>query len=175
MPLGSVVGSVYLHPGLIFAEAGEHEITTVLGSCIAVCLWDPRRRIGGMNHFLLPLWNGDGLPSPRYGNIAVARLIERLRELGSQPQGLQAKLFGGGGLVTALSGTSSIGERNAVLAQDLLAAAGVPVVAQDVGGTQSRRIRFHTATGEVFLKRLSRVGPLPAPAPDREPAWRRRT
>lgn len=148
------MGSVYLYPGMVFAEAGEHEVTTVLGSCIAVCLWDPRRRLGGINHFLLPLWNGEGLPSPRFGNVAVARLLELMRELGCQPAGLQAKLFGGGTVTSTSGGLWNIGERNAQVAADLLAQAGIPVVAQDVGGAQSRRIRFLTTSGEVLLKRL---------------------
>jgi len=139
---------------MVFAEAGEHEVTTVLGSCIAVCLWDPRRRLGGINHFLLPLWNGEGLASPRYGNVAIARLLELMGELGCQPGALQAKVFGGGTITRTGGGMWNIGERNALLAADLLAAAGIPVVAQDVGGAQSRRIRFLTATGEVLLKRL---------------------
>jgi chemotaxis protein CheD len=148
---------------MIFAEPGEHEITTVLGSCVAVCLWDPRRRIGGMNHFLLPLWNGDGLPSPRYGNLAIGGLVERLRELGCPPRGLQAKLFGGGALVDAFGARGSIGGRNALVAEDLLAEAGVRVVVRDLGGAQSRRIRFLTATGEVFLKRLPGAARPPSP------------
>ncbi|MBF0165687.1 MAG: chemotaxis protein CheD, partial [Magnetococcales bacterium] len=63
-------------PGALFAQNGAYVITTVLGSCIAVCLWDRMRKEGGMNHYKLPLWNGDGLPSPKYGNIAIAKLIE---------------------------------------------------------------------------------------------------
>jgi len=148
------VGAVYLYPGMLFAEQGEHEVSTVLGSCVAVCLWDPRRRVGGMNHFLLPLWNGEGLASPRYGNVAIGKLVERLRELGCQPRALQAKVFGGGTVSPSGAGLWNIGERNAIVALDLLAEAGIPVVGRDLGGSQSRRIRFLTSTGEVYLKRL---------------------
>lgn len=166
-----VANTVYLHPGGVFAEAGEHEVTTVLGSCVAVCLWDPRRRVGGMNHFLLPFWNGEGLPSPRYGNIAIGRLLERLRDLGCPPPGLQAKVFGGGALVKTSNSYGNIGERNALIAEDLLAQAGIPVIGRDLGGTQSRRIRFRTTTGEVFLKRLPGMSPQPSPAESRDDAW----
>ena len=151
------MGAVYLFPGMLFAEPGEHEVSTVLGSCIAVCLWDARRRIGGMNHFLLPLWNGEGLASPRYGNVAIGKLLERMRELGCRPAALQAKVFGGGTMVQTGGGLWNIGERNAMVAKDLLEEAGIPVVGRDVGGAQSRRIRFLTATGEVFLKRLAQL------------------
>jgi len=139
---------------MVFAEPGEHEIGTLLGSCVAVCLWDRRQRLGGMNHFLLPLWNGEGLASPRYGNVAIARLIELMRELGSRPGNIEAKLFGGGTVIQVGGGLWNIGERNAMVASDLLAAAGIPVTALDVGGAHSRRIRFLTATGEVYVRRI---------------------
>jgi chemotaxis protein CheD len=148
------VSEVYLYPGTVFAESGEHAVTTVLGSCIAVCLWDPLRRIGAMNHYLLPLWNGDGLPSPRYGNIAIGRLLEMMSTLGCAPRGLRAKVFGGGSVIQTSGGLWNIGERNALLAEDLLQAAEIPIVGRDIGGSAGRRIRFLTATGEVFLKRI---------------------
>ncbi len=56
----------YLHPGNLFAHRTPHIVTTILGSCVAVCLWDPINNIGGINHYMLPLWNGEGLPVPKY-------------------------------------------------------------------------------------------------------------
>ena len=76
--------SHYLYPGELFVHREPHVVSTVLGSCISVCLWDPERRLGGINHFLLPLWNGEGLPTPKYGNIAISRLIEKMEALGAQ-------------------------------------------------------------------------------------------
>ena len=86
----------YLYPGDIFVNLSPHSITTVLGSCIAVCMYDYKLKIGGMNHYLLPFWNGEGLASPRYGNIAIPKLIEKLLSLGSERKNLRAKVFGGG-------------------------------------------------------------------------------
>ena len=89
--------AVYLPPGLLYAAATPGAVTTVLGSCVAVCLFDHTRRAGGINHFLLPYWNGDGLASPKYANIALPKLLEKMIELGCRRQNLRAKLFGGGG------------------------------------------------------------------------------
>ncbi|HIJ84093.1 MAG TPA: chemotaxis protein CheD, partial [Magnetococcales bacterium] len=89
----------FLLPGALFAKDGEYIITTVLGSCISVCLWDRNVKKGGMNHFKLPLWNGDGLPSPKFGNIAIEKLIENLLDIGCQQRNLIAKVFGGAAVI----------------------------------------------------------------------------
>jgi hypothetical protein len=66
---------VYLHPGQVFAAAYPTTVTTILGSCVSLCLWDPTLRIGGINHFLLPFWIGDDAASPRFGTVAIESLI----------------------------------------------------------------------------------------------------
>ena len=68
----------FLYPGAIYISPEPTLITTILGSCVAICLYDPILQIGGMNHYMLPLWNGQGLASPRYGNIAIEKLITNL-------------------------------------------------------------------------------------------------
>lgn len=143
----------YLFPGALFASAEPHLVTTVLGSCIAVCLWDPVNRLGGVNHYLLPLWNGEGLPTPRYGNIAIPRLIGKLAELGANPKKLQAKVFGGSALWDKAEGLMSIGERNFEMAGKLLGEAGIPIAKADVGGSRGRKIIFDTSEGLVLLRR----------------------
>lgn len=148
---------ITLHPGMIHAEREPCVVRTVLGSCIAVCLFDPVTRCGGINHYVLPLWNGDGLPSPRYGNIAIAKLVERLLDLGCLRINLRAKLFGGGSVLGASSGLLNVGERNIMIAEDLLAEERIPVVARDVGGVCSRKVLFTTETGEVLLRRLGNL------------------
>jgi len=145
---------VTVHPGTLHAEPAPGLVHTVLGSCVAVCLFDPVRRWGGMNHYVLPLWNGEGLPSPRYGNIAIAKLLEKMLWLGSRRQNLQAKVFGGGALLGVAAGLLNIGERNVILAADLLGEEAIPIVARDVGGEVSRKLIFNTGTGEVFVRRL---------------------
>ena len=146
--------AVYLPPGLIHAARTPTAVTTVLGSCIAVCLFDPVERVGGINHYLLPYWNGEGLASPKYANIALPKLLERMAELGCRPRGLRAKLFGGGAIFQQVGGLFGVGERNVRYAEDYLAEAGIPVVARDVGEAFTRKVIFHLHTGEAFVRRL---------------------
>lgn len=144
-----------LLPGMIrAARGGGGQVRTVLGSCVAVCLWDRETRAGGMNHYLLPFWNGEGLPSPRYGNVATPRLVERMLQLGCRRERLVAKVFGGAAVLDVSVGLFPIGERNAALALDLLAAEGIPVVAQDLGGEWTRTLLFSPENGEVLLRRI---------------------
>lgn len=144
----------YLYPGNIFAHARPHAVKTVLGSCISVCLYDPRLKIGGINHYMLALWNGEGLSTPRYGNIAIYKLIEKMENLGCKRNRLEAKVFGGGDVLKITTAFLNIGERNIILAKDLLAELKIPIVAIDVGGIAGRRIVFNTGTGKIVLKRL---------------------
>jgi chemotaxis protein CheD len=145
-------GTHYLHPATLFASNDAHQVTTVLGTCVAVCLWDRVRRVGGINHYMLPLWNGSGLSSPKFGNIAIARLLEKMEQLGSRRPNLIAKLFGGkaSGNEHALL---NIGERNAELAEQMMREARIEVTARNLGGPFGRKLIFNTQTGEVLLKR----------------------
>lgn len=153
---GSDNNSHYLMPGNIFAHLDEYTVTTVLGSCVSVCLWDPARRLGGINHFMLPLWNGDGLASPRYGNIAIAKLIEKMLELGADRNNLKAKIFGGGDVLKVTSSFMNIGARNVVLAQDLLRDERIPIISADTGGQNGRKLLYNTRNGVVLVKLLKK-------------------
>lgn len=146
--------AVYLPPGLLYAGALPAAVTTVLGSCVAVCLFDPTARAGGLNHYLLPYWNGEGLASPKYANIALPKLLEKLLALGCRRQQLRAKLFGGGAVFKQIGGLFGVGERNIQYAEQYLAEAGIPVVARDVGEGYTRKVIFHLHTGEAFVRRL---------------------
>lgn len=145
----------YLMAGNIFAHRLPHCVTTVLGSCVSVCLWDQRQRFGGMNHFMLPFWNGEGLASPRYGNIAVSKLIERLQDLGAERRDLRAKVFGGGVVLNVTNPFMNIGERNILVAEDVLRNEGIPILSADTGGKVGRKLIFNTGTGMVLVKKLA--------------------
>jgi chemotaxis protein CheD len=146
--------ALYLPPGLLYAAATPGAVTTVLGSCVAVCIFDPMLQAGGINHYLLPYWNGEGLASPKYANIALPKLLEKLLELGCRRQNLRAKLFGGGAIFQNVGGLFGIGERNIRFAEQYLADVGIPVVARDVGEGFTRKVVFHLHTGEAFVRRL---------------------
>lgn len=145
----------YLLPGSLFAHADGHIVTTVLGSCVSVCLWDPLLKIGGINHYMLPLWNGEGLASPKYGNIAISKLIAKMLDLGCERRNLRAKMFGGSEMFKTTNALMNIGERNIVLAEDILREEKIPILVSDVGGKAGRKIIYHTETGGVLMKRLS--------------------
>lgn len=122
-------------------------LSTILGSCVAVCLWDAEAGIGGMNHFLLPFGPKAAASEPeRYGVHAMELLINGLLKAGSARSRLQAKLFGGARVSTALS---DIGQTNARFARAFLSAEGIPCRAESLGGTSARRVLFRPTTGQA--------------------------
>lgn len=152
----AVTPRIYLYPGRLFSSREPHVVTTVLGSCVAVCLWDARCRAGGMNHFLLPECPEGQEPSPRFGAEAIELLIGELLGRGCSPRDLQAKIFGGSHVLgTGAAGDRShLGARNVTVARRTLAEHGIPIVAADVGGTCGRKVSFRTDDGVVHVKDL---------------------
>lgn len=141
----------FLYPGTIFADYKDYQISTVLGSCVAVCLWDRLVHRGGMNHIMLPLWNGEGLATPKYGNIAMEKLLAKVVAIGCHREHLVAKVFGGANVSGTGLETYMIGDRNVTLALQMLDEFGIAVVAKDVGGRVGRKIIMNTATGLVLV------------------------
>lgn len=150
---------ISLMPGEFHAGRGQTGYTTLLGSCVAACIWDTESGVGGMNHFLLP---GSGEIDPtqsgwvnaaRYGDHAMELLINKLIMLGAKRDNLQAKVFGGGAVVAGSS--NLVGERNAHFAERYLELEGIRVVAHDLGGTHARQVYFFPANGEAFVRRIS--------------------
>ena len=144
--------TVYLFPASLIAEKTEQCVHTILGSCVSVCLFDPVRKTGGINHYMLPLWNGNGLATPKFGNIAIIRLIERMISLGSKKEHLIAKVFGGGTVIDTTYSTFNIGEKNISIAFNLLSEYNIPVVSKSTGGKLGRKIIFNTGSGEVIQR-----------------------
>lgn len=127
-------------------------MSTILGSCVAVCIFDAKAGIGGMNHFLLPNDDGDSLKNVKYGTYAMEILINQLIKAGAHKSELQAKLFGGGCMTTNMV---DIGASNVAFGQKFLADEGVPCISESVGGTQARRVQFTPATGAVRQRLVS--------------------
>lgn len=150
----SLESSLYVFPGDVVGKVVGCLLTTVLGSCVSVCLHDPRTRIGGMNHFLLPEPIGVGERSPRFAGPAIEELIGQLLDRGGSRERLVAKLFGG----CESGGTGSngfhIGFRNVVAARRHLTEVGIPIVAEDVGGGAGRRLVFDPEQGAAWVKPL---------------------
>ncbi len=149
--------AVKVLPGEYFVSNEEIVIMTVLGSCIAACIWDGRARIGGMNHFMLPDGDtGDG--SGRYGSFAMELLINEMLKLGARRETMQAKIFGGGQVMAGFT-TMNVGERNTQFVQDYLATERIPIVSQDVLDIHPRKVCYFPVTGKALIKRLAHSHP----------------
>ncbi len=147
--------SVFLHPGQLFVSADPAVVTTVLGSCVAVCLWDPATRVGGVNHYLLPHGAGDGTASPRFGSLAMPMLLERVLAQGGLRSRLEAKVFGGACVTGgAPSPGRHLGDENVERAVSFLRDVRIPVAARATGGARGRKVIFHTADGSAWVKEL---------------------
>ncbi len=147
---------VVIYIGGVFASRDGAVVRTLLGSCIATCLWDPRSGVGGMNHFLLPEpTNGDGQGDlSRFGIHAMELLIGKIQRLGGDRRTVQAKVFGGGHVLQMKETGVGVPERNIRFIRQFMADENIPVVAEDVGGTAARQVVFHTQSGKALLKRL---------------------
>ena len=143
----------FIHVGEFYIGVRPTEVSTILGSCVAVCLYDKVEMIGGMNHFLVPLWNGNGLQSPKYGNIAIHRLVEGMLNVGCKIYNLEAKVFVGGNVIDTISNEDMmVGRKNIIIAKEILREYKIPITGEDVGGTRGRRILLVSETGKVMMK-----------------------
>jgi chemotaxis protein CheD len=122
---------------------------TILGSCVSVCIWDIKSCHGGMNHFLLPLAPADE-QTPKYGDYSIRKLISQIKSTVSPQTPLIAKIFGGGNIVSVIR--DAIGDRNVMMAKQILAENNIEIVAEDTGGTRSRFINFDTSNGKILVK-----------------------
>ncbi len=146
-------------PGEYYVTHGDEAISTVLGSCIAACIRDPKTGVGGMNHFMLPMWTEnnskvwselDGAAT-RFGNFAMERLINDIMKVGARRTDLQVKLFGGGRMY---QGTTDIGAQNAKFALDYIRDEGLKLLGSDLGDVCPRRVIYFPYTGRARLLRL---------------------
>jgi len=151
--------SHFLHAGQVFVSSQGQSIVVILGSCVGVCIWDEVNAIGGATHFLLPHWDGTGIASPRYGDVAISILVQKLLAAGANRGQLRARVFGGGCLFDSMRESKSnkeqhLGSRNVEMAMETLMKAQIPVVSTDVAVDRGQRIVFHTDTGRAEIKVL---------------------
>lgn len=140
--------------GEYYASREPVEISTMLGSCVAACLFDPVTRVGGMNHFLLPCHALDCTTSARYGVHAMELLINQIMRLGGDRRRLRAKVFGGANVLHREGHTIDVGQQNVAFIRHFLATEGIPILAERLGGESPLRLHFATATGRVLVKAL---------------------
>lgn len=147
-------------PGEYYVSKQGEIISTVLGSCISACIWDPASGIGGMNHFMLPQsdkagpdsWLASGnTASTRYGNYAMEHLINTIISNGGNRSTLQMKLFGGAQIIASMT---DIGQRNIMFVKDYIHTEGLKVMAEDIGDVYPRKVIFFSDSGRAQMKRL---------------------
>jgi len=140
-------------PGEFYVTLHDEAISTVLGSCISACIRDKKLGVGGMNHFMLPsTGEADQIGSAnRYGNYAMENLINEILKNGGRRDNLEAKIFGGGKILTNMT---DVGNKNINFVREYVTTEGIHVVSEDVGDVYPRKIIYFPATGKAMMKRL---------------------
>lgn len=149
-----------LLPGDYYVTCEDEVLDTVLGSCVSACIRNPKLRIGGMNHFMLPRPSGEGSDSwdnvagraTRYGSASMEQLINRILGNGGTRSDLEVKIFGGARVLAAMT---DIGHHNVSFVRDFLKHEGLKVIAEDVGSNTPRHIQYFPQTGRVRVRHLN--------------------
>jgi len=150
-----IAANYFLEPGFIVVPTTPTTISTVLGSCVSVCVYDREHKRGGMNHFQLPYISEMNRATARYGNVATVALVHMMINSGSHPDHLEAQILGGS--YNPSISPQDMGSENIVVARKILAKKRVPVVSEDVGGEKGRKIVFDTHTNEVAVFKVDKL------------------
>lgn len=152
--------TVKVLPGEFYVSEEDEVVATVLGSCIAACIHDPRRRLGGMNHFMLPEprgerdgWSATVGRAARYGSDAMEQLINTMLAAGARRGDLQVKIFGGGRVLAQMT---DIGRRNIEFVQRYIQTEGLKLSASDLGDVYPRQVQFFPISGRARVRLLRR-------------------
>ena len=149
--------AVKILPGEYYVTSRDMALVTTLGSCVAACILDRVRGIGGMNHFMLPGGADDGSnllsASARYGTYAMEKMINDLLKMGAKRSHLEAKVFGGGNMLRGFTGTS-VGVRNAEFVLNYMRTENIAIVGKDLLDIYPRKVYFFPRSGDVLVKKL---------------------
>lgn len=144
------VNEYYLHPGYIFFSEEKYQITTILGSCVAVCIWDKKKKIGGMNHYIYSIDINKKMNS-KYGDNSIKILLNFFKKAGSEFKDLEASIIGG---AENPSLSSKIGEENINIAEKILGNNKINVVYKKTGGEKGRKVIFNNYSGKCEARDL---------------------
>ena len=143
----------YLCPGDIYLSREPTLVSTVLGSAVAVALWDRERMLGGMAHFLYP-FTADGCEATaNYGNVAVRGLVKMLLDDGAWEKNLKAQLFGGA--ISESADCTKIARENIQMARMILRSRHIAVLSEDTGGDMGRKVVYNTHTNETLVYKVN--------------------
>ncbi len=146
---------VFLEPGELYVSGRPCVVKTILGSCVAVCLYDRKRHVGGINHYVLPNPAPSDPPSGRYGTCSIERLFEKVLRCGAEVFRLRAAVFGGARPLGGETGPQ-VGLANRAVAVEMLKRYNVPIIREETGGTLGRRVFFNFATGQIVTSMIER-------------------
>lgn len=147
----------YLKQGELAIVSGDYKVFTLLGSCVAVVLWDEGSKIGGVNHYMLPQWQNKGVPDVRYGDVAITELHDKIILAGAMKRRLIAKIFGGASLLKLEMAGFNVGQRNVEIAGKILSELNVKVVEEVTGGNLGMKILFDVQTGNVKVDYIQNI------------------
>ena len=145
----------FLKPGYIYLPSEPTVVSTVLGSCVAVILWDKNRKVGGINHFQLPTCKDTDKPTARFGDASTGMLIRMMIEDGSNKRHLEAQIFGGA--YNSSISSRNVGKENILTARRVLARHGIHIVSEDVGGERGRKIVYDAVLNEVAVLKVENL------------------
>ena len=145
----------YLEPGYIFLAEKPTSISTVIGSCVSVCIYDRKRKVGGMNHFQVPFATDSDQATARFGNVATITIIRMMIHDGSKIKNLEAQILGGAHNSTI--SPKDIGFENIMAAKRILTRERIRVTSEDVRGGKGRKIVFNTGTNEIAVFKVDKL------------------
>jgi len=145
----------FLPPGYIFLSQEPYLISTVVGSSVAVALWDADNKWGGMLSFLYPTSESSAEATSIYGNVAIPYMVKMFREEGAKRRNLQSQIFGGSG--SDLLEVEKVAHENVEIARSTLKKYGIKVISEDVGGRLGRKIVYNTLKNEVLIYKVNTI------------------
>lgn len=145
----------YLQPGYIFVSTEPYTMTTVLGSCVSICIWDEKKSFGGMNHYIYSNPTEKDKRTAIYGSVAIPHLIKLMGEMGSSLEDLRVHLIGGA--QNSQMTASRVGKENILIADKILKNYGLKILTRDIGGTVGRKVVFYNHKGKVLITNISNM------------------
>jgi len=147
--------SYFVQPGYIFVSREPHLLSTVLGSCISVCIWDPVLKFGGMNHYIHAKPFNKKEKSAKYASLSIPYLIKTMVEIGSKKYNLKGHIVGGS--QNPKMGSIAVGRDNILIAETLLKQHYIDIITFDTGGELGRKVVFDTETGEIVIYKVNKL------------------
>ncbi|MEA3417388.1 MAG: chemotaxis protein CheD [Thermodesulfobacteriota bacterium] len=146
----------YLKPGYIFLNTEPSIISTVVASCVAVSLWDCRKKYGGMAHYLYPFTDSGDKTTARYGNVSISYLIRMFLKEGTNKKNIKAQIFGGASLQQSTE-SREVAKENVRIARSVLKGFKIRIISEDVGGAIGRKLVYNTSTNEVIVYKAKKL------------------